>query len=196
MRRYLKTMAAAGVAVGLAFGGVAHAEDAARWGKVGEWQIMVDSTLGHGCFMLSTYPGQNVVLRVGFNNLDNSLYFMIGSAAWKSLEPGKLYSVDGQFDNGPAETWKALAFQFNGSGPAFLKASFHDPYGSMNVFGQRLNFKLYYNGARLASMNLNGTAAAAAETANCNRQFAGGAGGDPFSAQPRPAAKHDPFQQS
>ena len=196
MNRYLTTLAAAGVAAGVAFGGPAQATDAPLWANVGVWKVAVDDSLGHGCFMMSNYGGQNVVLRIGFDNRDNSLYFVIGSSAWQSLEPGKVYTINGQFDNGTMETWQATAFQFGGTGPAYLKTSFRNPYGSMNVFGQRLNFKLYYRGSLLANMNLNGTAAAAAETANCNRQFAGGHGGDPFNAPAPAPVKADPFNQS
>jgi hypothetical protein len=192
MRRFL-TASAACLAAAVAFGGAAQAENA-KWGKVGPWEIMVDRSNGNGCFMLGSYPGPNpVYLRVGFNNVNNNAYLMIASPAWPSLEPGKVYAISGQFDNETPTTWHATAIKVTENITA-LQATFNDPYGSMATFGQRLNLRLYYNGNLVTNLKLTGTAAAAAETINCNRQFTAGSGGgsDPFKAQSRPA-KRDPF---
>ena len=48
--------------------------------------------------MMGSY-GSGTVLRVGFNNRTNTS-FLVGNAAWRSLEAGKLYQIGGQFDGG------------------------------------------------------------------------------------------------
>jgi len=160
--------------------------DSAKWSQVGPWHIFVDSTVGNGCFMVSSY-GSGTVLRVGFNNRNNTAYLMVGNEAWKSLEAGKQYQISGQFDNGTAYNWTANGARLGDMTVLSVPFGTPSPTEVMQTFGQRLNLKLYYRGNMLASMNLNGTAAAAAETINCNRQFNTKA--DPFGNGTRP----DPF---
>jgi hypothetical protein len=164
MRRLL--LAAAVLAL---IGTSAMAEPSAKWSQVGPWQIMVDRSIGNSCFMISSY-GNGTMLRVGFNNLNNSSYFFISNPAWQSLEAGKQYQIAGQFDGGQMVSWTANAVNMSGS--IVLSVGFDSPSPTevLTIFGQRLNFKLYYHGNLLANMNLNGTAAAIAETINCNQQ--------------------------
>lgn len=173
----------------LAMAGAAVAKDSPKWSQVGPWSIFVDQSVGNGCFMSSGYSG--TFLRVGFNNTEHSSYFLIGNAAWQSLEAGKQYEVTGQFDDGVLAHWNAYAVNFGGA--TFLRVSFNSPSPTevMTVFGQRLNLKLFYHGRILANLNLNGTAAAAAETINCNRQLTP----DPFGGEAPPVIT-DPFHQS
>lgn len=180
------------VALNLSYGtAIADDSGSARWAEVGPWHILVDKTMGNGCFMLSSY-GSGTALRVGFNNRNNTAYFIIGNSAWQALEAGKQYQIGGQFDGGQMAHWTATAVKM-GDG-TFLSVPFSSPSPSdvMLAFGQRLNLKVYYRGNLLSSMNLNGTAAAAAETINCNRQFTA-TRTDPFeSGTPHPVSS-DPF---
>ncbi len=151
---------------------------------------MVDRTSGNSCFMLVPYPSSGTILRVGFNNLKNTAYFLIGNPAWQSLEFGKQYQLAGRFDDGALAYWTGNTIRLGNT--IFLMVHFNSPSPNeiLTVFGQRLNLKLYYRGTVIANLKLNGTAAAAAETINCNNQFVASRP-DPFGGGKRPVV--DPF---
>jgi hypothetical protein len=76
----------------------ADAQDTARWGQAGQWAIMVDRSLNNGCFAIVNYEG-GTVLRVGYSPADGSAYFVIADDKWASLEVGKDYELEMQFDS-------------------------------------------------------------------------------------------------
>jgi hypothetical protein len=196
----MKRLTSAGLAVfsSLCWGSaMADNNDSAKWTNVGPWQVLVDKTMNNGCFMMGGYPGIGVMLRVGINNLNNTAYFIIGNRVWQSLEAGKRYQLGGQFDGGSIEYWTATAIKMGNRTFLMVPINSPSPDEVVQKFGQRLNFRLYYSGNLLASMNLK-AAAAAAETINCNHQLAA-TRIDPFQSgapTPHPAVSRDPFAET
>jgi hypothetical protein len=91
----MKAIAAALLITGI---GPAFATDTTGWATVGNWAVMIDSTLGNGCFMVTSYTlGTSV--RVGINNMNKNGYVLIGNTAWRSLEIGKEYKLTFQFSS-------------------------------------------------------------------------------------------------
>lgn len=170
MRKYL--MAALGLALMTV---PAMAVKAPFWKQVGPWNIRVDGTIGNSCFMVGMYSGQNTILRIGFNNLTNSVDLLVVNPNWTSLVDGQTYQIGAQLDDGAMQQWTALGKAMGDPGhqTIYLRIPFlrENMWQVMQRFGQRYNMKLWYRGQMLASLNLNGTAAAVAELINCNQQF-------------------------
>lgn len=177
------------LALGLPFSS-AYAQDSAAWAKVGNWDVRVDPTLNNSCFMVGGYRS-GTILRVGFDNRHNASYFVIGNAAWRSLEVGKRYQLGAQFDGGQIAYWDAQAVSMGDTIALSVVFNSPSPNEVLAVFGQRLSLRLFYQGTAVANLRLSGTAAAAAETINCNNQFMA-TRPDPFSGASRPVVA-DPF---
>lgn len=195
MRRFLA--AALGQALLLAiafwlalFSVPAMAAKSPLWKQVGPWNLRVDNTIGNSCFMVGMYSGQNTILRIGFDNLTSSVDLLIGNPNWTSLVDGQVYEIGAQLDDGTMQQWHAVGKTMGDAGVVYLRVSFmsQNMWQVMQTFAQRSNMKLWYRGQMLASMNLNGTAAAIAELINCEHQFyTGNQQIDPFSKA------NDPF---
>lgn len=84
----------------------AHAQEPVLWSKVGDWTVKVDRVLGNGCFAYAIYE-DNTGLRVGFSPFDNSAHFFVVDHNWASLEVGKEYELEVQFDS--REPWRRTA---------------------------------------------------------------------------------------
>jgi hypothetical protein len=144
--------------------GVARAENAAVWGQVGPWKILMDKMLGNGCFMVSDFSN-GTSFRPGFNNVSHNVYFTMGNRAW-SIEVGKLYNIGAQFDNSvttPVRHWRAVGVDLGGY--MDFQASFNRParHQTLKFFSQQ--------GDLLTHLSMLDSAAATAETINCNQQL-------------------------
>ena len=62
------------------------------WKTDGNWEIRVDTSLNHGCFMVAVSTRGTIFL-IGLNPKYNSGYFILGDADWASLEEGKKYKA-------------------------------------------------------------------------------------------------------
>jgi hypothetical protein len=157
------------------------------WSTIGGWTIHVDHSTGNGCFMVGTYNTAQTVIRIGFNNTNNSSNFVIINPAWTSLEVGKVYPLQATF-NGDAtvSNWNARAIKMGTATALAVDFSTPSPDQALMIWGQRLGFRLQYQGQLIANLRLNGTAAAAAETIACNHAQLN-------TAVTTPAPKADPF---
>jgi hypothetical protein len=195
----LNRLAAAAAATLCLAGAPALAEDAITWKEdVRGWYIGVDDSIGRGCFMTAAYNG-GTSLRVQFNPSADLLQFMIGNAAWTSVEAGKLYSLDISFGN--RSPW-------TGDGEGQIMGDLHMlvldvPFteGRAEAFIAELkqmpNVTVEYAGRTVDKLELSGTFAAMDEVIACqaamNEGLGTGAGGtDPFA--PGGGAVADPFQ--
>lgn len=173
----------------------ASAVESSFWKQSGNWRIRVDTTLGYGCFMVTSYDG-GVVLRVGIDQDRRKDYFIVDNHNWESLEVGKRYPLTMQFDrHGP---WNAPSYGFSfGSDLAYLHAIF----GSSKVFEEFMrshNLIIRYEGREIARLSLRGTFAATVAMAECQsamdelRDTRLAPRSDPFAS---PAARQnlDPF---
>jgi hypothetical protein len=142
----------------------ALAQETGLWHSVGDWQVRVDSSLGHGCFMAASYKNGDVV-RLGFNNSDDTSYLVLGNVKWRSLEEGKYYPVALQFDAGPAIPWTGMVTDGD-----FLSFQF----SNMNVwqaFARSSVLTVLYQGSIVTQLPLTGTYAAVQVVRQCNREF-------------------------
>ena len=92
----------------------AQGADSIRYSTVGAWTIAVDTTLGSGCFAVTSYKG-GAVFRLGFDLSDSSApssYFILGDAKWRSIEYGKHYVLRVRFGNRPGWRGTATGFSF------------------------------------------------------------------------------------
>jgi hypothetical protein len=156
------------------------------WSTVGGWTIHVDHSTGNGCFMVGTYSTVQTVIRIGFNNTNNTSHLAILNPAWTSLEVGKVYQLQASFNGDTTVTnWNAHAIKLGQSTALAVDFSTPSPDEAFGIWAQRLGFRLQYQGRLIANLRLNGTAAAAAATIACNHAQ--------LSAAGAPAPKTDPF---
>jgi hypothetical protein len=175
----------------------AGAQNTAKWGEVGGWQIRVDRTVGDGCYAHQIYE-DGTVIRLGFDMKKGSIYFMITNRAWQSLETGKLYAIRFVFDeqqayNGELRGTKLgemVWLDHSNVSTAFTKD-----------FMQRSSLRVYYRGGKIAGLSLRNTYAAVTEVMNCQREMAGNTGqgggqrtGDPFRSDGGQRSS-DPFSR-
>lgn len=184
-------------ALGALAASVSHAQGtAARWGEVGGWSIRVDRSVGDGCYAHQQYTDDSH-LRIGFDMKKKTIYFMITNPAWRSIEVGKIYSMQLIFDG---------QYKYNGEFVGIKMGDYvwldhSDVSGEFaKDFMQRSNLRVFYQGARIASLSLANTYAAVAEVMNCQREVGGATGGgaqppavDPFNRSSRTPA--DPFSR-
>lgn len=159
------------------------------------WFIGVDRSVGDGCFMYSSFDGGGV-LRAGFNVDDDSMYIIVGSRDWMSLEEGKLYPIEIQFGNRSPWTGDASVFVWNDGDKALkLVVPFTDNVADNFVreLQQTQNVLVRYQGRQILNLSLRGSFAAMVEVIHCQENMvrsnapttdpfnANGAGGvDPF----------------
>ena len=155
--------------------------------KVGAWDIMIDDTLGHGCFIFASYPSGDI-LRVGIDNTKSlpTAYMYLGNPAWQSLVPGNPYTVSIAFDNtGTPFEWHGVARVIS-DGYKLLSFSF-DNAEFMRALADHASIQVFYQGHKLVGLNLPGAQAALQTLVECQHQFPTGTG----TATSTP----DPFKQ-
>jgi hypothetical protein len=145
--------------------------EAGLWGSVGNWQVRVDSSLGHGCFMAAPYRNGGVV-RLGFNNNSDTSYLLLGNTHWLELEKGTHYAVSLQFDGSPTVRLIGVA-----TDSGFLAFQFDDT-SILNAFAEKTKLNISYQGDMIAQLALTGTYAGMQMLRECNRQFSGGVPSD------------------
>ncbi|WP_181592360.1 hypothetical protein [Rhizobium tropici] len=180
------------------------AEDTLPWKNVNGWSIFVDPSMGNACYMATTFDN-GVGLRFGFNFLGKEplLYLSIGNMDWKSLEVGKDYPIQVQFDDNPV--WTATAFVTDMSGVKFLNITTADT-NFAKEFSHKLALRLSFQGKFVTGVRLTGSAAAVSELLNCQTKVNAVSGAkngapatDPFQQQPsptpmqKPRSGNDPF---
>lgn len=169
------------VAVGILAASAAQGQGtAARWGEVGGWAIRVDRSVGDGCYAHQTYT-DDTSLRIGFDMKKKTIYFMIVNPAWRSVEVGKIYSMQLVFDG---------QHKYNGEFRGIKMGDYvwldHSDVSANFAadFMQRSSLHVFYQGTRVARLSLANTFAAVTEVINCQREIGGSSGGAPPSADP------------
>ncbi|OHV85580.1 hypothetical protein [Ensifer sp. LCM 4579] len=167
----------------------ANAQDSVPWSNVDGWSVLIDPSMGNACYVTTVYE-LGTILRLGFDfsREPKSIYLALGDNRWKSLEPGKDYPIQIQFDRNPV--WDATARAVDFSGTNFLAVSTTD-FNFANEFSRKLAMRVTFNGRQVAGLRLKGSARAVAEMLKCQQTV-----NDTFSAQKPPRAPRgdDPFQ--
>lgn len=167
--RKRNALAAAVSAAGLAVCAVAPAgaaQDVLRWGSAGGWDILIDQTLGDGCFIYTQYDAGTVV-RLGFSPDDGEAYLMVGNTKWASIKDGKDYDIQVRMDRDSPWYVTATGVQFDGV--PFLMATTDQPDFLID-FARKNSLAVNFNGQTITSLDLSGTYAAVSEMLNCQDQ--------------------------
>jgi hypothetical protein len=189
----MRALRSAAITALLAFTSVsATAQDVVKWAEVGGWPVIVDRTIGDGCFTYMEY-NNGTVLRIGFNRSASQAYILIANQAWTSLEVGKEYDLRLIF--GRAEPWDgpATAVDFNGVTALWMN------FTSVDVileFMQKQGVQIWYSNRMVDHLSLKGSFAAFSEVLRCQeamnaRPSPTDPSKDPFSGQPNQVS--DPF---
>ncbi|MEY9782252.1 hypothetical protein [Sinorhizobium fredii] len=175
------------------------AQDTVPWREISGWGILMDSTMGNACFVATGYE-DGTILRLGFDLRETkSIYLALGNKNWASLEPGKDYPLQIQFDGNPV--WNATARALNLDGANYLVVSTTDT-NFANEFTRKLAMRATFNGRQVASLRLSGSARAVDEMLNCQKAVndaianknTPNAPKDPFQANPGVRNANDPFE--
>jgi hypothetical protein len=173
----------------------AASDDPVRWGNVAGWDVMIDPTLGNGCFIYTIYDA-GTELRLGFSPDDAEAYLMVGNPKWASIEEGKDYDV--QFKMDRDTPWYATATGVNVDGLPLLMATTDKPNFLID-FAKKKNLQVVYQSQTVASLSLSGTFAAISEMTKCQTQVdkfgIPGRSKDPFASRAPTTNTGDPFRR-
>jgi hypothetical protein len=152
------------------------------WKIVGPWQVRVDPTFGHGCFIMASY-GKSQIVRIGFDNNTKSSYMWLSDSSWHSLEAGKTYDLRVQFTGSDPMSWEAYVGTI-GNPPPITFLGIQVDNSLWQLVSERAWMRVTYQGRQLMNINLVGTVEAVRTAAECNTQFITP---DPFAASLTPA---------
>lgn len=160
----------------------------------------MDPSMGNACYV-STFYDEGTIIRLGFyfSQESKGIYLALGNRKWKSLEPGKDYPIQIQFDRNPV--WNATASVVNSSGTNFLTV-YTTNTNFANEFSRKLGMRVTFNGQQVAGLKLKGSARAIGEMLRCQETVNGGLAqerrqapkSDPFQANPDAGNASDPFE--
>lgn len=74
-----------------------QAKEAVEWGKVGDWQIVIDKNIGSGCIMQKNFEN-GILLQFGLLPKRGTSFFAAYRQDWKSIESGQKVQVKYEFD--------------------------------------------------------------------------------------------------
>jgi hypothetical protein len=166
-------------------------QEVAKWGQVGGWRVLVDRTLGDGCFAMQVFE-RGSVLRIGFDVVNQRIYLFFGHDNWKSLEVGKVYSLRIVFDGGASSYNGEMKGSTIGDGGVVFLAHKDLSTAFVKDFMERTNMQVFYRGEQIGHLSLRNTYAAVTEVLNCQKELGFNSAKDPSTSTP--AA--DPFAKS
>lgn len=163
------------------------AEDAILWKEVNGWAVLMDKSMGNACYV-TTYFEEGTLLRFGFNFLGEKakLYFALGNKKWKSLEVGKEYPVEIQFDKNPIWTANAFAIKINEINHITISIADTD---FADEFKRNHRVVAKFRGNEIAVLRLGGSAAAINELIECQKTV-----NSAIAKSAPPQKPKDPFQ--
>ena len=177
------------------FCGHAVAEDTIEYSTAGEWDIIVDRTVGDGCFVTAGYETGSV-FRLGLNRDNDTVYVIWSNPDWKSIEYGKSYDLAIEFGNESPWSGTATGFSFDPpNNQPFLHLELD--VGSEATANFVLEFmqeqfvKVDYEGKEILHLSLKDSFQAGLQLFECQKS-ADMWSRDPF--QDTPATNDDPFE--
>lgn len=133
------------------------------WKTVGGWDVRVDRTLGHGCFLFNIFES-GVIFRIGFNHVSNSTYLMVTDKNWTPIEIGKKYDLQFKFDSENVFSGTSTAIQIGDTSVLMAPVEKID---FIVDFMKKYFLFIDYAGNRIATVSLRGSMAAGAELIRC-----------------------------
>lgn len=164
------------------------AQDAEFWKNVGSWEISIDTTIGNGCYALTSWDG-GTVLRIGLNPVEDNFYLLIGNDGWTSLAAAGVFDIAIRFDNGTAWEVSARGLQISSGKTVYLHAESSE-FGFIDEFKRARLMKISYAGNELDRLELKGSSRAFREVVACQEAVKKRVA-DPFLGVPKRGRKVD-----
>lgn len=133
------------------------------------WYIGIDENLGNDCYMHNFFA-QGTYLRVVLDSDLRDLKFIIGNDNWQSLEEGKLYRLEVQFDKHPPWEGDAGVYSWEGTGKFMLltvSSVDEQMFTFINELQKSNNVVVHFSGKLVDNLSLKGSSAAMDEVINC-----------------------------
>lgn len=150
MKRLITSTASA---IALLVATPAVSEDTYILDNVGNWEIGLDADTA-GCFAFGRYDN-GTFLKFGYNAVDATLEFIIGSDHWNSLEHGMPYDLSVKFGGNRAWLVPSIGGKM-GQGLDFLSSITSDP-AVIRQFMKARQMYVSYQGREIAVLSLEGS---------------------------------------
>ncbi len=153
------------VAVSALFAGAALAQDLVPYGEAGGFEVLVDTTIGNGCFLTSEFDDGSTV-RIGLDPTVEQGYVATFNEAWGDIVDGQEYPVsflldDQQYDG------TATGIHLSEVPGAVI---YFDSADFLNDLASRSTMTLLANGEEVMVIDLTGTDEALAMTLACQAE--------------------------
>ena len=160
----MSSVATVAMTVASLSGTPAQAAESSFYNQLGDWRIMVDQTLGNGCFAYAAYK-QGSVIRLGFDKKNGGIFMLFGNANWEHMDVGQSYPMRFLFDNDGYFDGEPTVVKMGEHTYLYIKT--HGEF--MGEFARRNSLKIIMksNGKQLMHVSLTGTYAAAVEVLRC-----------------------------
>ncbi len=152
------TLAAAFALIGSA----AVAQDLVPYSQAGGWDVVVDTTLGNGCFLTSEFEDGSTV-RIGFNRTAGNGYVAAFNENWGDIVDGESYPITFLLDE---EQYDGAATGMHLDALPGAVISF-DSVDFLSDLAARNTMTLQSEGEDVMMIDLSGSDEAVAETIAC-----------------------------
>jgi hypothetical protein len=153
------------VAISALFAGAALAQDLVPYGEAGGFAVMVDPTLGNGCFLTSDFEDGSTV-RIGLDPTVEKGYVATFNEAWGDIVDGQEYPVTFMLDDQQYDG-TATGIHLSDVPGALI---YFDSADFLNDLGTRSTLSLSANGEEVMVIDLTGTDEALAMTLACQAE--------------------------
>lgn len=161
----MKTRAFGAVAVSLLCAGMAMAQDPIPYGEAGGWEVLIDPSLGNGCFLISEFEDGSVV-RIGFDRTAGNGYVIAFNEGWGDIVEGQEYPVSFMLDD---QQYDGTAMGMSLSGLPGAMITF-DNVDFLADLAMRQTMSLSNEGGEVMVIDLTGSAAAIEQTIACQEE--------------------------
>jgi hypothetical protein len=138
------------------------AQELTTWGEAGGWNVMVDSSLGNGCLIQTSFTDGSVV-RIGIDAAQGAGYVTAFNENWGDIEVGAMYPISFDVD-GEMYEGQAKGIWLNDVPGADI---YFDNEDFMFDLAARQTLTLYHDGTEVMAIDLTGTMAGLEEVLVC-----------------------------
>ena len=146
------TRSIAALLTSFALSAPAFGQQLTTWGAAGDWDVMVDSSLGNGCLIQSAFTDGSVV-RIGLDVTAGSGYLTAFNQNWGAIEVGETYPITFDVD-GSVYEGEAKGIWLDDMPGADI---YFDSEDFMFDLAAKQTLTLYHDGTEVMSIDLAGT---------------------------------------
>jgi hypothetical protein len=144
---------------------MAMAQDPIPYGEAGGWEVLIDPSLGNGCFLISEFEDGSVV-RIGFDRTAGNGYVIAFNEGWGDIVEGQEYPVSFMLDD---QQYDGIAMGMSLSGLPGAMITF-DNVDFLADLAMRQTMSLSNEGGEVMVIDLTGSAAAIEQTIACQEE--------------------------